>query len=88
MGYHCSYTHSIDCTAVTAEVSHRPYRRSRSPARKQNCQYVTWIVTLASRCYVFVNNIKEVKEMDERELELYEMSQEEMERIANGEDEE
>ena len=33
---------------------------------------------------MFVNNIKEVKEMDERELELYEMSQEEMERIANG----
>ena len=35
-----------------------------------------------------MNNIKEVKEMDERELELYEMSQEEMERIANGEDNE
>lgn len=33
---------------------------------------------------MFVNNIKEVKEMDERELELYEMSQEEMEQIANG----
>lgn len=37
---------------------------------------------------MFVNNIKEVKEMDERELELYEMSQEEMERIANGDDSE
>lgn len=35
---------------------------------------------------MFVNNIKEVKEMDERELELYEMSQEEMEQIANGDD--
>lgn len=35
---------------------------------------------------MFVNNIKEVKEMDERELELYEMAQEEMERIANGDD--
>lgn len=37
---------------------------------------------------MFVNNIKEVKEMDERELELYEMSQEEMERIVNGDDSE